>query len=253
MKTSWQPVSKWYNTTVGDKGNYYHQHVVIPGVIRLLSLDTKSSLIDLGCGQGVLARAIPGNIPYTGIDAAPSLISEAKNQDKNTKHKYLVADLTKPLSNMSSTHAAIILALQNIEFPDLVIKNAARSLTPNGKLVIVLNHPAFRIPRQSSWEIDPQNKLQYRRVNRYLSALKVPITAHPSQTTSPLTWSFHQPISVYFKYLNQAGFVITALEEWSSDKESVGTASKMENRARAEFPLFMAIVCQKLTIPTTTA
>jgi len=35
--------------------------------------------------------------------------------------------------------------------------------------------------------------------------------------------------------------VIEKIEEWASDKDSVGKAAKMENRARAEIPLFMAI------------
>jgi hypothetical protein len=35
--------------------------------------------------------------------------------------------------------------------------------------------------------------------------------------------------------------VIDALEEWTSDKESEGKASRMENKARSEFPLFLAL------------
>jgi hypothetical protein len=45
--------------------------------------------------------------------------------------------------------------------------------------------------------------------------------------------------------LRNAGFVITRIEEWTSDKESEGKAAKQENRARAEFPLFMAIQALK--------
>jgi hypothetical protein len=36
------------------------------------------------------------------------------------------------------------------------------------------------------------------------------------------------------------------MEEWTSDKVSVGKAAKGENRARAEFPLFMAIRAVKV-------
>jgi hypothetical protein len=45
--------------------------------------------------------------------------------------------------------------------------------------------------------------------------------------------------------LNKAGFMIAKIEEWTSDKESEGKTAKQENRARAEFPLFMAIQAQK--------
>ena len=41
--------------------------------------------------------------------------------------------------------------------------------------------------------------------------------------------------------LQQAGFVIQLIEEWGSDKSSVGSAARMENRSRQEFPLFLAL------------
>ncbi len=145
-----------------------------------------------------------------------------------------------PIKDLSFTHATIILALQNVAHPEAVLQNAARHLQPGGTLVIVLNHPCFRIPRQTHWGIDAPKKLQYRRIDRYLSPLKIPIQAHPSQKErSATTWSFHRPLSAYSRFLTDAGFSIIQIEEWISDKISTGKAAKMENRARAEFPLFL--------------
>ncbi|HXS14660.1 MAG TPA: class I SAM-dependent methyltransferase [Candidatus Saccharimonadales bacterium] len=245
--TSWETAGKWYNKTVGDRGHYYHQHVVIPGVIRLLGIDPKSSVLDIGCGQGVLARALPKDVFYTGIDLAKNLINFAQQQDKNNQHTYLVADATKRLSlpNKNFTHAAAILCLQNMEFPQNAIQNASEHLGKNGRFVLVLNHPAFRIPRQSGWGTG-ENKLQYRYENVYLSSQKIPITMHPGEMNSAVTWSFHHPISFYVEALSENGFVIEKMEEWVSDKESVGKAAKMENRSRSEFPLFLTIVARKI-------
>ncbi len=108
-------------------------------------------------------------------------------------------------------------------------------------MVLVLNHPAFRIPRQSGWG-EHTNKIQYRYINRYLTPLEIPITMHPGQSQSAMTWSYHVPISFYAQALASAGLVIETIEEWTSDKQSEGKAARMENRARAEIPLFMAIV-----------
>ncbi len=249
--TSWQPVASWYNKITGEGGHYYHQHVVIPGVLRLLGLkpniqNIKYNILDVACGNGVLGRAIPQNVGYLGIDIAPALIEEAKKTDKNRDHKYLVADVTKQLPQASSfDHAAIVLALQNIKNPEFALENISRALAPGGKLVIVLNHPAFRIPRQSSWGIDANTKMQYRRIDRYMTPMDIPITAHPGERFSPNTLSYHFPLSAYSKMLKDAGFVIELIEEWTSDKESVGRNSKMENRARSEFPLFLAILASK--------
>ncbi|GIK83758.1 MAG: methylase [Patescibacteria group bacterium] len=246
--TSWQNVSNWYDKLVGKEGHYYHQHVVLPGLLRLLKLTKESSLVDLGCGQGILSRSIPSISKYLGIDKAASLVESAKKITKNPDYEFLIKDVTRPIAGAKSefSHAAIVLALQNMEHPEGAIKNAAVYLKQGGTLVIVLNHPAFRIPRQSGWGIDEKTKQQYRWMNRYSSPLKIPINMTPGQNNQQVTWSFHRPLQDYFSALQQAGFVITGLEEWSSDKESEGKAARMENRARKEFPLFLALVAKKV-------
>lgn len=265
--TSWQKVAPWYNKiTRGGEGHYYHEHVIIPNVLRLLELNIKSQnsnikLLDLACGNGVLAKSLPKDIKYTGIDLAESLIKYAKIEDKNYNHKYIVGDITQPLIfHESFTHATIILALQNISDPFSVFQNASKFLIPDSRFIIVLNHPAFRIPRQSAWGIDEERKIQYRRIDKYMSPMEIPINPHTYKTNArfsadhrnigvgvnePLTISYHYPLSDYSKMLKDAGFVIELIEEWTSDKESVGRAGRMENRSRAEIPLFMAIAAIK--------
>lgn len=252
--TSWESVGQWYQNSVGDEGHYYHKQIVIPGILRLLDLDhagEQPSLLDLACGQGVLARHLPTKVGYTGIDISPSLVKSAKQLDKNPQHQYIVSDATKPLPLKQTlfSHAVITLALQNIDKPELALKNVSQHLHPNGKLVIILNHPCFRIPRQSSWQVDQDKKIQYRRLDRYLSSMEIPIQAHPSKGgDSPSTLSFHHPISAYSQWLRNAGFMIEVMDEWCSDKVSTGGAAKMENRSRAEFPLFLAILARKVCL-----
>ena len=124
MKTSWQGVSKWYNKIVGEEGHYYHQHVVIPGVIRLLQIKNGDSLVDLACGNGVLRRNIKNNIEYLGVDISRNLIDEAKRMTR--EGKFMVADVSKKIDyNGNFDFATIILALQNIKDFGGVIKNAA--------------------------------------------------------------------------------------------------------------------------------
>jgi ubiquinone/menaquinone biosynthesis C-methylase UbiE len=246
-RTSWQNVSRWYGELVGKEGHYFHQHVILPHGLSLLELRDDSSLLDLACGQGVLSRQIPPGVYYEGIDAAPGLISQAKRLDKNKKHIYTVADVSRklPVKKNDFSHAALILALQNIKDPAGPLRNARLHLRKGGKLLIVLNHPCFRIPRQTSWEVDEQNKIQYRRVNLYLSALEIPISSPGKGEASEVVWSYHLPLAEYSRQLSENGFVIEKLEEWASDKSSAGAAAKMENRARNEFPLFLAILARK--------
>lgn len=212
--SSWNSVIPWYNKDMEVS------------ILRLLCLSPESSLLDVGCGNGALARAIPKNIKYLGIDASQALINSAKSQDSNPKHQYVVADAQKYVSLEEYTHAAMILSLQNMKNPEQVIKNIKAK-----KVLLVLNHPMFRIPRQSSWLVDG------RKVNRYITPLEIPITSHPGEPNSEITWTFHHSLSDYSKYAKEAGFVIELIEEWVTDRNV--------EKVQKEFPLFMAILLSK--------
>ncbi len=242
MDKNWDSSETWYSSCVGKDGHYYHQSVIFPNLKRLLG--KFQSILDLGCGQGVLARFLP-NSEYVGIDSSKALLQSAKKLSK--EKTFLLADVTEklPLEKTDFDRAIFLLSLQNIENGESAIQNAAHHLKPKAKLIIVLNHPCFRIPRQSSWGIDEKMKLQYRRVNSYMSAHCIPILTTPSKgARSEKTHSYHHPLSTYSKWL-QKSFQIEGIEEWCSDKKSQGAKAKMEDRARKEIPLFLTILAEK--------
>lgn len=243
--SSWDAAEKWYSGCVGEKGHYYHQSVVLPNALRMLNLAKQSSLLDLGCGQGILARQIPDSIEYFGVDLSEKLITEAKRITKRKNCTFCVGDATAkklPLVKNDFDRAACILALQNMQNGEGAIRSAARHLRQGGELLLVLNHPCFRIPRQSSWGIDEKASLQYRRMNVYMSPMNIPLQINPGKgEKSEIFHSYHHPLSDYMRWLSKAGFVIHALEEWISDKKSEGARKRMEDRARREIPLFLTL------------
>ncbi|MCB1068260.1 MAG: methyltransferase domain-containing protein [Simkania sp.] len=244
--TSWKQVGKWYDQIVSDEGHYYHQEVIFPKLQTWLKLHKDDAILDMGCGQGVLARQLKKGIVYYGLDLAPSLIEQAQKRSK--EHQFFVRDVTKPLDldRTNFSYALFILSLQNMKDPGQAITQATAHLKKGGKLILVLNHPCFRIPRQSHWEIDPEKKLQSRKVDRYMSPMEIPITMHPGEKKEEVrTYSYHFPLSDLCHFLTEAGLAITRLDEWCSNKESTGKWAKMENRARKEFPLFLALEATK--------
>jgi ubiquinone/menaquinone biosynthesis C-methylase UbiE len=248
--TSWEKVSGWYDSLVKEKGHYYHEHVIFPNLLRLLDIDPKSpkSLLDLACGPGVLSKILPSTWEYCGIDLSPSFIKSAKSSFSSPKATFFISDVTKPLplTKNDFDYVALILSLQNIEQTNLVLENCFLHLKKEGKLLLVLNHPSFRIPKQSSWEVDRSQNRQYRCVHSYLSSLDIPLQAHPSKgSDSEEVYAFHRPLSYYSHLLEKNKFLIQRIEEWISDKKSEGGCAQMEDRARKEFPLFMTIVAVK--------
>ncbi|MBM3184184.1 MAG: class I SAM-dependent methyltransferase [Chlamydiae bacterium] len=246
--SNWDAAEPWYQRCVGEKGHYYHQSVILPRITKLLDLKQAHSLLDLGCGQGVLSRQLPKNVSYVGVDLSKNLIEQARKMNKRAECTFIKADICEslPIEKKDFDRASFILSLQNMKHGEKAILNASRHLQKDAILVLVLNHPCFRIPRQSSWGIDEKAKLQYRRINRYMTSLEIPLQIHPGKgEKSEIFYSYHHNLSDYAAWLQQAGFAITMMEEWCSDKKSEGAKAKMEDRSREEFPLFLAIQARK--------
>jgi ubiquinone/menaquinone biosynthesis C-methylase UbiE len=244
-QTSWEGVAGWYGHHLKNDDSL-HRTVVIPNTLRLLDAHPHELHLDIACGEGNFTRILAASLPQEiiGIDASPSLIQQAKRQSPRNV-QYFVGDarrFSEKIGEQSVDHATCLLALQNMDPCADVFREAHTVLRPQGSFVFVLNHPCFRQPRQSGWGWDEERKLQYRRVDRYLSSYEMPIFAHPGSAPSAKTLSFHHPLSYYVQALTENGFVIDALEEWISPKTSdSGPKARAENVARIEIPLFLAI------------
>lgn len=244
-KTSWEPVSEWYGKYVKHGENLQHT-VVFPGALKLLVPPENGRYLDIACGEGAFTRlmAKTRHLHVVGLDASDSLIQQAKRLAPK-RVDYHVADATDfagRFSPASFDGASCLLAIQNIEPFEPVFRETAAVLKQGSPFVIVMNHPCFRQPRQSGWGWDEQRKLQYRRIDKYLSSYEVPIQAHPGSAPGVKTFSYHRPLQAYVATLEKNGFVIDALEEWISPKTSdSGPRARAENVARIEIPLFLAL------------
>lgn len=246
---SWEHVANWYDSLIGEKGGYFHQHVIFPKTAKLLKLKEGQTVLDLACGQGAFARILAEkNVSVVGVDASSQLIQRAKQYEHNKKIEYIVDDARtlQKIGTQEFDSVVSILAVQNIDPIDQMFARIHGFLKENGKFVFVILHPAFRSPRITGWGEDEQRKLQFRRVDRYKSEMKIPIAMHPGRENGPVTWTYHRPLETYVTLLRQAHMSIDAIEEWVSDKQSVGKKGKQENLAREEIPMFMAIRARKI-------
>jgi len=253
--TSWENVAGWYDKLLEGEGTY-QKELILPNLLRLMDIHRGQAVLDLACGPGFFAHefATRGAV-VTGVDASTALIAIAKKNTVvpgptggagTTAFYAASADAVPFIKSASEDKAAIVLALQNIENVTGVLRECARVIKKGGELYIVLNHPAFRVPKASAWGWDEKEKAQYRRVDRYLSELKVPIQMHPGDKPNQYTTSFHRPMQYYFKALNKAGFAVSLMEEWNSHKKSqAGPRADAEDIARKEIPLFVCLMAVK--------
>jgi ubiquinone/menaquinone biosynthesis C-methylase UbiE len=246
-ETSWGKVARWYDDLLEGNSDSYQAKVILPNLLRLMEIKAGEVVLDLACGQGFFSEHFAkAGAKVIGIDLSAELIALAKSRVSEGTFFVAPAHQLSMIDTGSVSKVAIVLAIQNIREFSETFAECHRMLKPNGRLFIVLNHPAFRVPDRSRWGFDDETGTQFRRLDGYLSESKVSIQMHPSKPQSVETVSFHRPLQTYGKALANHGFKISRLEEWISHKKSQpGPRQSAEDRARKEFPLFLFIEAVK--------
>ena len=244
--TAWERQAGWYDQHQGRDGDDFYQMLILPAVLRQLALSPGRRVLDVGCGQGVLGRALAEcSIPSLGIDASPSLIDAAKSRG-GPLEQYRLGDareLEKVLNGERFAAATAVLCLQDLDPLEPVFAGVAAAVEQGGRLVMVMTHPCFRIPKRSGWGWDDRDGLQFRRVEAYQSSLRLPIVTHPGQPNDGAsTSSFHRPMAAYLNALGNHGFGVIACEELCSHRRGTrGPRFLAEDRAAKEIPQFLVL------------
>lgn len=248
LDTSWNSVASWYNDLLKNNDSYQSQ-VVMPNLLRILNLKNGETVYDIACGQGYFSGAFAkSGATVVASDISKNLIEQARKDIKGVSFYITPAHRAQFLKDKSIDTVVIVLAIQNIENVAEVFNECSRVLKKTGRMVLVLNHPSFRIPQASDWYF--KDEVQYRIISKYLSESRVFIDMNPGEKNPKKkikTFTFHRSLQYYMKLLARNGFAITRLEEWISHKESdKGPRQMAENKARKEIPMFMCLEVVKL-------
>lgn len=250
--TSWDAIASWYDGWVGEEGSEHHRTLAVPAVMALLEARPGERILDIGAGQGVLAPYVAElGALYTGVDASPRLLRIARRRHGGLG-RFLLADarkldMVKELSAGEIDAAVFMLSIQDMDPLDAVLASAAWALKPGGRIVMLLTHPAFRVPRQSGWGWDEGRKLHYRRVDRYLTPLAVPMKKLPGNSERAATRSFHRPLGAYVNGLAGAGLLVEHMPEIPAHRANAPPRQiKAAEQARKEIPLFLGLRARKI-------
>lgn len=245
-RTSWDEVAEWYSGMVGEGGHKFHQRLAIPALLDMLAPQAGEAIIDIGCGPAPLAPFIAdAGAEYVGVDASPRLLDAALAHHGRDGTFYL-GDARKlwairGLEAGTFDGATFLLSIQDMDPLDEVLRTAAWALRDGGRVVLLMTHPAFRVPRQSGWGWDEERKLRFRRVDRYLTPLPVPMRGGATR-------SFHRPLNEYINGLANNGLLTERIAEIPGydEHEAYGQA-RADNLADREIPLFLALRARKLS------
>lgn len=104
-----------------------------------------ATVLDVGCGPGVLCRKIKTRLPdtsVTGVDFSEYTIQRNKHVDHALGNEYLRADVQTDLPHLEEAFDAIIISevIEHLDHPKRTIAGAINLLNPGGRLIITCPH-----------------------------------------------------------------------------------------------------------------
>jgi ubiquinone/menaquinone biosynthesis C-methylase UbiE len=91
-----------------------------------------SSLLDLGCGEGVLALLKRKDVYLAGVDLSPDLVAQARRNGYDTACVGLLTDLPFPAASFDYVVSLDVFGHIGFDEKDLVLKEIKRVLRPEG-------------------------------------------------------------------------------------------------------------------------
>ena len=190
-----------------------------------------SRVLDAGCGEGYLARALAGRGAHvTGIDRSARLIALARARDPGGGIDYQVADLSRPLPGAAGPFdaAACYLVLNDVRDYRGFAATLAASLAPGGRLAIALNNPYSAVTDRHVTDYFDSGA-----VSRYRGLWEIGIRAH----------YHHRTLENYLDAFHAGGLRLTKLADVPALADAHGPDAYLPPGGR--FPRFMLLAFTK--------
>jgi ubiquinone/menaquinone biosynthesis C-methylase UbiE len=216
----WERMAEWYDLKQGDSGDLWHRDLIDPGLLKVLGPVRGLRVLDLACGNGYLARRFAREgARVVGVDASTPVIERAMARERAEPLgvEYRVADATR-LSAFESgrfDRVASNMAIMDIEDAAGAIREAARVLRPEGRLVFSMSHPCFDVMSRSMWVVEHQSyeETVWRKVRCYRETYEEDVPWRLESGRVARTRGYHRPLAWYFSTLASSGFRVDAFEE----------------------------------------
>lgn len=218
-RREWREIADWFDENQGDAGDLWHRSIIFPGILKVIGDVGGIEVLDVGCGNGSLARILArrGN-RVTGLDGSAPIIEHAKAREASSPLgiTYKACDAAQLTMIADQAFDLVVSCMALMDMPNAAdaIKEMARVVRPAGRCVMLICHPCFDVPGGSSWlvEREPLSGTEVsRRVRRYRGVFETWIRW--SSDSELQLHTYHRPLSWYFGAIRSAGMAVTLLDE----------------------------------------
>jgi SAM-dependent methyltransferase len=239
----WEQHAAWWQSEFTQGADIEYEEQILPLAVEHLAGARR--ILDLGCGEGQVARAVVAAAPrggtrtVTGVEPAWAQVRAAAERGGGACYARGRGEAL-PFPDGAFDAVVTCLVLEHTDELDAVLAEVARVLEPGGRFVLFLNHPAFQTPG-SGWiddqVLDPPE--QYWRVGEYLTEV---VTFEQVDAGVSLPFA-HRTIGHYVNALARAGLFVHHMDEPAPPAGFLG--QDIRYAAAATIPRLLALRTEK--------
>jgi len=205
---TWDEHADWWQREFTDGADPEYVEQIIPLALR--HLEGRQRIIDIGTGEGQIARAAVAELgaDVVGIDPTSSQIDEARIRAGGPEYHVARAD-ELPVNDAAFDAAIVCLVFEHVDDLGPPLDEVVRVLRPGGRLLLFLNHPLLQTPGSSliiDHMVEPAES--YWRLGPYL-----PGGVSVEEVQKDVFVRFvHRPLSHYINGLVAAGLSLVHME-----------------------------------------
>jgi 2-polyprenyl-3-methyl-5-hydroxy-6-metoxy-1,4-benzoquinol methylase len=224
----------FWTDIIRQRRDRYRTELTDAAVLELVSPRKGLCILDAGCGEGYLSRALAERgAQVTGVDLVVELVVAAQEEASRLglDAEHLVADVSNLPAEFADRFDVIVLnhVVNDLENPAPAFLEANRVLRLGGRIVMLMLHPCFS--HQGS-------AIEYFANYRAERCFEVAGETSPAAVTD---WV--RSLESYSALLGEAGFAITGLQE---PHPSAKLLADPWWQMHFTFPKFLLIEARKL-------
>ena len=151
---SWEANASEWIRIIEEKG-IASRKITNQAIVDEVNLFNSEKILDLGCGEGWLTRALSTNENFvTGVDATENLLKKARTKGEQSFHRLTYEEIIDGKKIPDAPFDSIVLnfCLYQEEQVQLLLKSVSNSLNENGQIIIQSIHPYFLIQNELKYE-----------------------------------------------------------------------------------------------------
>jgi len=251
-KEGWDALAAWRDSRMGDRGDLWHRAIIDPTLLNVIGPVRGLRVLDLGCGNGYLARrwARQGAVRVIGVDSSEPTLALARRRER--AHPSGAEFLRRDASDLRGIpDGTVDLVVANMALMDIrdaagAIRESARVLASQGRFVLSIAHPCFDLDERSAWVVERAREgdgifrdVTWRKVRGYREERATRTPWRISDSETGFTTSYHRTLSTYSRWLREAGLSVVRLEEPAPLPEAL--RGSPQGRFMMEIPLHLIL------------